>query len=63
MTDQHKRLTLKDIVLDGAEFMFENEKYSFYEKENLKYIVRGKEVIYTYHVNDKDLRKYKKGKY
>ena len=63
MTDQHKRLTLKEIVLDGAEFMFENEKYSFYEKGNLKYILRDKKVIYTYHVNDEDLRKYKRGEY
>jgi len=63
MTDQHKRLTLKDIVLDGAEFLFSEKEYSFYEKGNLKYILKNNEVIYTYHVNDEDLRKYKRGEY
>ena len=62
MTDQHKRLTIEDIVKKyGAEFMFKNEKYSFYEKDNLKFIVRDNYVIYSYHVNDYDLRKYKRG--
>ena len=64
MTDQHKRLTIEDIVKKyGAEFMFKQGKYSFYEKDNLKFIVRDNYVIYSYHVNDEGLRKYKRGLY
>ena len=63
MTDQHRRLTLKDIILDGAEFLFNEKEFSFYEKDNLKYILRDNKVIYSYHINDKGLRKYKRGEY
>jgi len=63
MTSQQKKLTLKDIVLDGAEFLFSEKEFSFYEKGNFKYIVKDNKIIHTYHINDKNLRKYKKGKY
>ena len=54
-----EKVKLKDIQKQGAEFLFSNEKYSFYELDNLKSIVGKNDIFrYSFYVDDKDLRKY-----
>lgn len=59
MINLDKKLTVEDIKKQGAEFLFENKKFAFYEIDNWKYIVDKKGIVaYSFKVNDSGLKKY-----